>query len=719
MNLRSLQSALVFGIACLASSAFAQLPIPRLQSVFPLGAKQGSTVEVEIAGGNLEEMRKLYFSHAGITAELIPGEKSKSLRFKVSVAAGVPVGEYDARVIGKHGISNPRTFVVSDFAEAVETEPNNQRAEANRVVLNTTINGRISPAEDVDWFVFPVKKGQRVLIECKAWRLDSRLDGFMWLYDANGKQLAASQDEDIRNEKRDPFIDFDAPADGDYFVKLTDFTYNGSGDHFYRLAITALPYIDFIAPLGAKPGSRAPITIYGRNLPGGEPSEFKVKGRPLQKITQPAPLPDSPDVGATLNFSEVIRPPASVLDGVEVRVKTADGTSNAKLLLPSGLKELLETEPNNSTNQAQRLVPPCAVSGRFDAPKDVDYFVIAAKKNDKFIVRVIAERLGSPADPDLEVLKPDGSVLNTSSDWGENIGQIRFTSNTRDIQHSFTAPTDGDYYLRLEHLYGQGQGGPQYFYRLEVETEPMPDFRLVCQPPHDIRMDSHVVRQGGRDRLDILVWRLDGHNEPITVAATKLPPGVKADPIVIGPGLKWGMLVLTADANAPVGEGEIEITGTSEVAGRKLVRKARGGVIVWDTVNTPAISRMTRSIVMAVREKAPFTLTASPAEITVKKGEPIKLTVAVARAPDMPNAVDLTGAGVQLPPGMEIPITKVAAGAASAELTISTEKMPPGTFSFLINGDGQVPSGETDKKNIRCVYPSNAVKLTVEVAPKK
>ncbi|MBI3874919.1 MAG: PPC domain-containing protein [Verrucomicrobia bacterium] len=524
MNLRSFQSALLLGFACLASSAFAQLPVPRLQSIFPLGAKQGSTVEVEIAGGNLEETRKLYFSHAGITAELVPGEKSKPPRFKVSVAASVPVGEYDARVIGKHGISNPRTFVVSDFAEAVETEPNNQRAEANRVALNTTINGRISPAEDVDWFVFAAKKGQRVLIECKAWRLDSRLDGFMWLYDAAGKQLAASQDEDIRNEKRDPFIDFDVPADGDYFVKLTDFTYNGSGDHFYRLGITALPYIDFIAPLGAKPGSRAPITIYGRNLPGGEASEFKVKGRPLQKITQLAPLPDTPDVAAALNFSEVIRPSASVLDGVEMRVQTAAGTSNAKLLLPSGLKELLEAEPNNSTNQAQRLAPPCAVNGRFDAPKDVDYFVIAAKKNDKFTVRVIAERLGSPADPDLEVLKPDGSVLNTSYDWGENIGQIRFTSNTRDIQHSFTTPTDGDYYLRLEHLYGQGQGGPQYFYRLEVETEPMPDFRLVCQPPHDIRMDSHVVRQGGRDRLDILVWRLDGHNEPITVAATKLPP---------------------------------------------------------------------------------------------------------------------------------------------------------------------------------------------------
>lgn len=716
LRLTMLTAALL--LAGLPETLLAQLPGPRLQSVFPLGAKQGSTVEVEIAGGNLEEARKLYFSHAGITAEALPEEKGKPARFKVTVAASVRVGEFDVRAIGKHGISNPRTFVVSDFAETTEKEPNNQRTEANRVALNTTINGRVNPAEDVDWYVFAAKKGQRVLLECKAWRIDSKLDGFLWLFDANGKQLAASQDEAIRNEKRDPLIDFDIPADGDYFVKFTDFTYSGSGDHFYRLAITTLPYIDFITPLGARPGARSPITVYGRNLPDGKPSEFSVKGRPLEKLEVPSPLADTPETGSTLSFSEVVRPSASLLDGVEVRVKTDAGSSNAKLLLASGLKELVEIEPNNSTNQAQRLTPPCAVSGRFEPIKDADYFVLTAKKNDKFTVRVLAERLASPADPDLEVLKPDGSLLNSSSDWGENIGQIRFTSNTRDIQHTFTASSDGDFYLRLEHLYGQGQGGAQYFYRLEVEADPQPDFRLVCQPPHDIRMDSHVVRPGGRDRLDILVWRLDGHNDPITVTATKLPTGVKAEPIVIGPGVKWASLIVTADATAPIGEGEIELVGTSESTGRKLVRKARGGVIVWDTVNTPAISRMTRSMVLAVRGQSPFALTAAPAEFTVKKGEPLKLNVAVRRDATMPNAVDLSGAGVQLPPGLDIPLIKVAPGKTSAEFTLNTDKMPPGTFSFVINGDGQVPAPEGDKKNIRCVYPSNAVKVTIEPAAK-
>ncbi len=704
-------------VGCLgafAPRAHAQLPVAQLKWVFPPGAQTGSSVEAELGGNNLDGTAQLYFSHAGITARIISDAKDKKPRFKISVAANVPAGDYDVRSIGKFGISNPRTFVVSDFAEALEKEPNNVQSAATPVALNTTINGRISPSEDVDWFKFPAKKGQRVLLECRAWRVDSRLDGFMWLFDANGKQLLASQDEDIRDQKRDPFIDFDVPADGDYFVKLTDFTYNGTDEHFYRLSISTLPYLDFIQPTGAQPGTTTPITIYGRNLPGGEKTDLKVKGRPLEKIVKQITIPGDDETATSLRVNGLVRPSASQLDGMEVRVKTDAGSSNQKLLLFSRVPEILESEPNHATHQAQRLSVPCAVSGRFDPVGDVDTFVFAAKKNEKFSLDVFCERIDSPADPDLEILRADGNVLANPQDYGENIGQIRFASNSRDIAHSFTAPSDGDFTLRLEHLYRQRQGGPQYFYRLEIQRDPQPDFRLVCQPTHEIRIDSHILYQGGRERLDVLVWRLHGHDEPITVAARNLPPGVTADPIVIGKGVKWGTLVVTAAADAPIGEGEIQLVGVSEVNGQKLTRQARGGVIVWDTVNTPAISRMTRSIVLAVREQAAFQITAAPAEFTVTKGDSFNVTLTAKRRADMPNAIQLNGASIQLPPGMEIPVKTIGKGEREQKLAIATDKMKEGTYSFLINGDGQVP---IDGKNTRCIYPSNAIKVTV--LPKK
>jgi hypothetical protein len=48
--------------------AVAQLPVARLNTVFPAGGKQGATFEVTITGTDLEQASKLLFTHAGITA---------------------------------------------------------------------------------------------------------------------------------------------------------------------------------------------------------------------------------------------------------------------------------------------------------------------------------------------------------------------------------------------------------------------------------------------------------------------------------------------------------------------------------------------------------------------------------------------------------------------------------------------------------------------------
>jgi hypothetical protein len=728
--------AAAFLVLLLASGARAEYGPPRLASVFPLGAKQGAEVVVEVQGSSLDAPTGLYFSHAGIKAELIAsdapkddkdkdkgkggkrGADGKPLKFKVRVAADVPPGDYDVRFSGKEGISNPRTFVVSDYAEAVETEPNNEKKDANRVALNITVNGRIGGSEDVDWFVFAAKKGQRVLIDCRAWRIDSRLDGFMWLYDAQGKQLAQSQDEDVRDEKRDPFIDFDAPEDGEYFIKLTDFTYNGGGDYFYRLGISTLPYIDFILPPSIPAGADATVTIYGRNLPGGEPSDQKIKNRPLQKLSRQIHPQEGDAARVDLRFNGLLRPWTSILDGMEVRVKGDGGTSNGKLLRFSPLAAVVPSESAHQKEKAQRLTLPASVAGQF-AREGPDFYVFSAKKDEKIQIEVFSNRLGSPADPDMEILKADGSSIASVQDWGENIGQLRFTSNTRDITHLFSAPADGDYMLRLEHLFRQAQGGPQYVYQLEVVRNADPDFRLICSPPDEIKVDSHLLYQGGRARLDLLVWREHGLSESITVEAKNLPPGVSADPFVLGKDVKWGTLSLYAAPDATPGDAVIELVGTAEVKGKTLVRKARGGVIVWDTVNTPALSRMTQSIVLAVRPKSPFAVTLSPAEVRVTKGDSIELKATLVRGEGMTNAVQINGAGYQLPPGLSIPVKNLDPGQTEVKFSISTEKMSEGTFSFIVNGDGQVPSVLDKGKNIRCVYPSNSVRITVDPKPAK
>src|SRR5262249_11942902 len=158
-----------------------------LNSLFPCGARQGTTVECTITGADLEGVTGLYFSHRGITAQ--PAGTNK---FRVSLGNDVPVGQYDVRALTPLGISNFRAFVVSDWPELIEKEPNDDPRQAQRVTLPTVINGRIDRPTDVDHYIFAAKKGQRVLLNCWAWRIDSPLDGTLMLYDSKGKELAYS-----------------------------------------------------------------------------------------------------------------------------------------------------------------------------------------------------------------------------------------------------------------------------------------------------------------------------------------------------------------------------------------------------------------------------------------------------------------------------------------------------------------------------------------------
>src|SRR5262245_26658017 len=195
------------------SAVHADLPSQRLDRVFPLGAAGGSSVEVECSGADLDEPKALLFDHPRITAELL-----KDRKFKVTVAADVPEGTYDARVVCKHGVSSPRLFAVSyGLTEVPEKEPNDEPVTAQPVPVNSAVHGTTDGNKD-DVFRFPAKKGQRVVLDCQAGKLDSMLDGTMTVTAADGRMLASG----AGYNGRDPLIDFVAPADGEYFATVHD-----------------------------------------------------------------------------------------------------------------------------------------------------------------------------------------------------------------------------------------------------------------------------------------------------------------------------------------------------------------------------------------------------------------------------------------------------------------------------------------------------------------
>ena len=209
-------------LAVLPTLSQAQLPHSRLSSVFPPGGKAGSEVEVATAGADLTEGKALLFSNAKIVGKAIEGQANK---FKVTIAPDVAPGVYDAWFVGKYGVSTSRAFVVGSRKESSESGAHASLTTAAAIEPGTIVNGR-AEAGSADYFKFKAAKGQRILVECESNRIDSRMEASLVLFDMDAAELGRSRNRGM--------IDFEAPADGEYVVKVHDFQFRGGADYFYR-----------------------------------------------------------------------------------------------------------------------------------------------------------------------------------------------------------------------------------------------------------------------------------------------------------------------------------------------------------------------------------------------------------------------------------------------------------------------------------------------------
>ncbi len=157
-----------FTVAVAPVSAQQQLPLAQLTSIFPFGGKVGATFEVNLNGPDLDDLRALHFSHSGITAKskMVPhpipgrGEIPSPNQLVVTINGDVPRGIYEARAVGRYGISNPRMFLVDPRPSVIETEPNDSREKAQATPLDNHVFGTVE-AEKSDYFKFTAKQGQR------------------------------------------------------------------------------------------------------------------------------------------------------------------------------------------------------------------------------------------------------------------------------------------------------------------------------------------------------------------------------------------------------------------------------------------------------------------------------------------------------------------------------------------------------------------------------
>ncbi len=270
----------------LSQSAFAQLPQTRLSSIFPPGAQKGTTVEVTVGGGtDLDELDQMVFSHPGIVAT--PKMDANGVMvanvFAVTIAADVPPGLYDCRVRGLFGVSNPRLFRIDTLPEIAEVEPNNVRAQATPVTLGSIVNARANGGTDVDFYSVKVTTGQTLVLRSECARLDSPMQPWIQLFAANGRRLAESR----RVFGQEANLVFTATQDEELIVRVQDTVYGGGDQFVYRLSFDSRSLVDWIEPSFVAANGPTNVTLFGRHLPGGTPTEKKLAGHAVfqQQVT--------------------------------------------------------------------------------------------------------------------------------------------------------------------------------------------------------------------------------------------------------------------------------------------------------------------------------------------------------------------------------------------------------------------------------------------------
>lgn len=646
-NQRNLQLAVlglvgIFSLIPADRSLLAQtvcLPLPRLLSTMPMGGQAGTQFEITVTGENLDDGGELLFSTPGLTAvrRMQADGQPEPGRYVVTVAADCPPGLYETRMMTRLGISSARIFSVGALQEVTQTAGNTSVAAAMPLQMDTVCNSVMS-ARSIDYYSFDAEMGQRCFVHCAAKGIDSKLDAVLVVANAAGQDLLV--------ERQGGVLDFTAPSAGRYIVKVHELTYKGGPGYFYRLS--------------------------------------------LQRASQDAPVPVFASTRTVSSFSWP----------------------------PQGLAEssaALEQEPNNSGEQANRISLPCDLSGAFATAADVDTYEFTASKGDVWWIEVASERLGRPTDPSVVIQQVTGelgqevvtdlveltdipSPMKPSSN-GYAYDGPPYDGGSADLIGKLEIPQDGRYRLQVTDLFGGTRTDPRNIYRLIVRRA-APDFAVCAWGLHmELRNGDRnalskplALRGGVTTALEVVAVRRDGFDGPIELVLDGLPEGVTASGLTIPPGQTRGIVLVTADQNAPRALTFANFIARASIAGQSVERPCHVAAVAWPIVDSWSeipVPRLVQGVPVSVSgsEVAPLTIAARENKVwEVKAGEKLTIPLIHTRRTEFSGGVlqlKTFGHGFENNPQFDVLLTE---DTSQAVLDTAALKTPPGEYQIAFYG---------------------------------
>jgi hypothetical protein len=364
-----------------------------------------------------------------------------------------------------------RPFFVGTIPEVSETEPNARIAEANSLNgESVTVNAVLEKSGDVDTYAVTVPAGRTLVASITANRiLKSPMDGVLQIVDARGTVVAQNDDD----SSRDPLVEFTAPADGTWFVRVFAFpaepnssiAFAGGADYIYRLTVTSTACLHHTVPLARQSGTgELRLQLQGWNLTSLE----AVLGATHTALEGPFALP--------------------------LRI--------ASIPEPVVVEDQLAPE--------RRLTPPIAASARL-AAAEPDEFTLIAEKSGRYSISAEVEEFGSLLDPVLTLTDPAGKVLKESDDSDRG---------DRDSRIDFTAAVDGPHRITIRDRYLCF--GPRFFYLLRC-TPTLPDASL------SVKSSAITIPADKPAEIPVTITRRNGYSEILDLRIEGLPEGVTAE----------------------------------------------------------------------------------------------------------------------------------------------------------------------------------------------
>ncbi len=546
MNVFSPWSRIAGSAAVLLAATFSAGPLqaqepapptePTILSVHPLGARAGSTLEVEVQGHLLEGARAVWFEQGQLqgrvrdlrpisSEESSPAEAADSekpvllgVRLTLEIPPTALAGVHRFRLVAQRGVSNALKFRVNSDVVLDETsQPHQTPSTAQQVPVPALINGRVVRDGEEDFYAFEITEGRELRFEvfCKPPGKPPDvvgLDPELTLYEPTGSwfdkerttRLAYNDDPSSYHVSRLPRLTYRFLKKGRYLVGVGAFLGGGSPHFSYQLRIS-----DSSAPTFAQ---------LDRSSRNRVPSPWNE--RAFRRTI------DGDRLGLLRS-----RTAGSNGAGADGSLTNGAASSHGKPVLPgangrgSQASIALVKEQENGKKEGNLLVVsiPGLVEGTIDRPGDVDRYSVKAERGQQVAFEVETPQVGPPQfNPRFGILDEEGREL--FSNVYKRLGrQLTFYLKTVEPKTLYTFERSGEYSLVVSDLTRRfGNAGFRY--------------RLLLRPqiPHvgEVRTDTDRLNllAGRASKITVTTDQEEGFSGDIALVLEGLPEGVEFFP---------------------------------------------------------------------------------------------------------------------------------------------------------------------------------------------